>query len=125
VICPDGLALVQGDLTGELRWDEVRDVKMPTARAGLQMSSGIPGPAIVLKVAGAAIPILDVYDRPLPVIHQLLSHYWKGDKVRDRREEVWHFDATLAEEAETSTREATGITSRRPAGGNDPASPRG
>ena len=79
----------------------------------------------MLKVAGAAIPILDVYDRPLPVIHQLLWHYWKGDKARDRREEVWHFDATLAEEAEASARESTGITSRRPTGGSDPVGPRG
>ncbi len=73
VIAPDGLALLQGDLSGELRWDEVRNVKL-AERAG--PNSAAPG--IVLQVKGAVITVTDVYDRPIALIHQQICHYWRG-----------------------------------------------
>lgn len=99
VICPDGLALVQADLQGQLRWEEVRDVQVKKratlATNNFQLAAVQPGPGIVLKVAGAVIVLLDVFDRPLPLIHQLFCHYWRGDADRQETVTDWHFDATL------------------------------
>ncbi len=80
VICPDGLALRQGEMVGELRWDEIRKI--------VPSSNGL-----VLKLAGAEIRLADVYDRPLAVIHQLLQYYYEGDGDDERS--VWQFDASL------------------------------
>lgn len=77
VISPDGLALVQGDLVGEMRWDELREVKIIKG-SGL----GTVG-SILLKVEGAAILIADVYDRPLALIYQHICHYRKGPSHED------------------------------------------
>lgn len=77
VVAPDGLALVQGDMIGELRWDEVRDVKMGRSPASFQFTTSTqPQCGIILKVEGANIVIADVFDRPLPLIYQNLRHYW-------------------------------------------------
>lgn len=84
VIAPDGMAVLHGDLRGELRWEELLDVKLnPTARSvqfgsvhfgGEQVVGGI-----VLKVAGATIVLTDVFDRPLPLVYQQLCHVWRAD----------------------------------------------
>lgn len=90
VISPDGMALVQNDLVGELRWDELRDVKLSRSNSW-QFFQLVPdwhgGTAanILLKVEGAAIVIADVYDRPLALIYQNICHYWRG-KSRDDEE---------------------------------------
>ncbi len=83
VVCPDGLALHQGDMTGQLRWDEVRDVTYGKSRT----TPGLQG--IVLKVAGATILIADVYDHPLSLIHQQICYYWRGDPAEDDRVRDW------------------------------------
>jgi hypothetical protein len=83
VVCPDGLALHQGDMTGQLRWEEVRDVTYGKARS----APGLRG--IVLKVAGAAILIADVYDHPLSLIHQQICYYWRGDPADADRVRDW------------------------------------
>ena len=84
VISPEGLALVQGPLDGQIRWREVRSIKI---RAGI----------LFLYVEGAEIPIPDVYDRPMAVIHQLVSDYWNSRDESDRPE--WRFDASRFLEA--------------------------
>jgi hypothetical protein len=79
VIAPDGLALSQGDMIGQLRWDEVRDVKVCTASESFRVmvsTQNVRG--IVLKVEGAVIVIADIFDRPLALIHQHICHYWRG-----------------------------------------------
>jgi hypothetical protein len=81
VIAPDGLALLQGDLSGELGWEELRDVKL-MQRAGPNSTA----PAVVLHVQGALIPIADVYDRPIGLIYQQICHYWRGQSAGDGRE---------------------------------------
>jgi hypothetical protein len=81
VIAPDGLALLQGDLSGEMRWEELRDVKL-AERAGPNSTA----PGIVLQVKGAAITITDVYDRPVALIHQQICHYWRGQSAEEGRE---------------------------------------
>jgi hypothetical protein len=103
VICPDGLALVQADMQGQLRWDEIRDVQVKK-RAGaaansFQWSAGPAGPGIVIRVAGAQIVIADIFDRPLPLIHQLLCHYWRGQTGQQGPAKDWQFDAALLQAA--------------------------
>ncbi|HTU90562.1 MAG TPA: hypothetical protein VMF69_10845 [Gemmataceae bacterium] len=84
VVAPDGLALVQGDLVGELRWDEVQDVKIGNSPAAFQFTTSTQPPrGIVIKVEGAIIVIADVYDRPLPLIYQNIRHYWQGQPHDD------------------------------------------
>ena len=77
VISPGGLALVQGDLCGQLSWDEVQDVKWRTRARGIYVSSAHAVSGIVLSVAGANIMIADVYDRPLALIHENILNCWQ------------------------------------------------
>jgi hypothetical protein len=66
-----GLALAQGDLVGELRWAELRSVK-------LRNSSAPRHRRIELSVEGAQIHIRDIYDGPLAEIHQQIDDYWRA-----------------------------------------------
>jgi hypothetical protein len=80
VICPLGLALIQGDMRGELRWDELRDIRYRTKSPFVDFQlSGYQLRGIDLKVAGATITIADVYNRPLGMIHKRLMAYWQED----------------------------------------------
>jgi hypothetical protein len=79
VIAPDGLALVQGNLKGELRWRELRGVKMgkgAVMTAGGQGAVRIPG--IHLQVEGAAITIADIYHWPLSHALEQIERHWRG-----------------------------------------------
>jgi hypothetical protein len=53
VISPLGIALRQGDLKGELKWEEIRGVKLPRNKP------------LSLQLAGVAIQIFNIYDRSL------------------------------------------------------------
>jgi hypothetical protein len=93
VISPEGLALVQKDLVGELRWDELRDVKLLQGNswqfyAELAEGRSATFATILLKVEGAAIVIADVYDRPLALIYQNICHYWRGKARADEDSET-------------------------------------
>ncbi len=92
VIAPDGLALVQGDLVGELSWDEVREVKLGKAESAFWITalgspwlsyevttSGQQNKGLVLKVEGAVIVIADIYDRPLSLLYQHIRYHWRGE----------------------------------------------
>jgi hypothetical protein len=74
VISPQGMAMVQGEIQGEIRWPELLDVKLRAkpARLSFQYSQGLSG--IILKVKGADILIADIYDRPIYVIHKRILH---------------------------------------------------
>jgi hypothetical protein len=80
VISPTGLALMQGHLKGHLRWDELRDVRFwrRSRQFTLVFHERLLG-GIHLVIAGAEIRIPDVYDRPLPLIREIIRHYWKGE----------------------------------------------
>jgi hypothetical protein len=81
IIGPDGLALVQGDVTGELRWRELQ---------GVTTSKGVPSfglatsynqakfPGITLAVAGATITIADIYHWPLSHARDRIEEHWQG-----------------------------------------------
>jgi hypothetical protein len=71
VISPAALALVQGDLTGELRWSEVRGLKFRNSTASRTRR-------VEVLVDGAQIQIRDLYDGPLTEIHRQIEHYWKA-----------------------------------------------
>lgn len=71
VITPLGLALVQGELKGELRWRELVDVQYRgSASAARRM--------IQLKVEGARIDIRDIYDAPLSEIYDRITTFWRA-----------------------------------------------
>jgi hypothetical protein len=81
VISPTGLALVQGDLCGELGWEELRDIRFrPGGSSNFTWSGDGSLRGIHLIVAGATIVIADLYDRPLSLIYQQLRGYWSGKK---------------------------------------------
>jgi hypothetical protein len=77
VLGPDGLALVQGDLRGNLRWDEVLNVTLKGRPTGFGVGYERTGRGIHLKVEGAAIVIADVYNRPLHAIYQRILKCWE------------------------------------------------
>jgi hypothetical protein len=57
VLTPAGMAMVQGDLQGALRWDEITKV------------AHVPGGSVLgLLVRGGKLDVLDVYDRSLDEI---------------------------------------------------------
>src|SRR5207249_1632599 len=60
VISPVGIALSQGDLKGEMRWDELRDMKLKTAPHRFQYSDNPFGWGILLWFEGAQISIADL-----------------------------------------------------------------
>ncbi len=69
IISPLGIALSQGDVQGQLRWSELRDMKLV---------KGLGRTAVVrLDVSGAYIVIADVYDAPLSTIFGQMRGYWK------------------------------------------------
>jgi hypothetical protein len=79
VISPTGIALIQGELKGHLRWDELTKVRfLDHRRFAINSTDDLFG-GIVLFVPGTEIRIPDVFDRPLPLIHQLIRRYWKGE----------------------------------------------
>ncbi len=100
VISPDGLAMVQNDLVGELRWDELRDAKLrkgsqwQTNQNMADQSATIAN--ILLKVEGADIIIADVYDRPIALIHQNLYHCWHESRSDGRTAPILSSDKPFA-----------------------------
>jgi hypothetical protein len=77
VISPSGLAMVQGDLKGELKWAELKDVRYQPGRPYFQLTGGSPLTGIVLVLEGAKIAIANIYDRPLRMIHERILQYWR------------------------------------------------
>jgi hypothetical protein len=58
VISPLGIALRQGDLKGELKWEEIRGAKLPRNKP------------LALQLAGVTIQIFNIYDRSLVEIQE-------------------------------------------------------
>jgi hypothetical protein len=78
VIAPAGLALVQGKVQGQLRWDELRNVIHVAKPRPFSLNNHHNLPGLWLDVDGASIQILDVYDKPPHVIHRRILAVWKG-----------------------------------------------
>jgi hypothetical protein len=78
VISPVGMALVQGDVKGEMKWDELRDVQLKSRPGSFQFTTDAnPYPGIILKFEGANVRIADIYDQPLRIIFERIRAYWK------------------------------------------------
>jgi len=77
VISPMGLALVQGDIKGEMRWDELRDVQYKSRPGSFSMDVNTAMPGVLLKFEGASITIADIYDQPLRIIYERIRRYWR------------------------------------------------
>lgn len=69
VIGPIGMAMVQGDIQGEVRWPELLEIRLQAKPSGLHLAGAGAFPGILLRVKGADILIADIYDRPLYVIY--------------------------------------------------------
>jgi hypothetical protein len=78
LISPAGLWLVQNDLSGFLAWNEILDVRLnPRERWWMpRIRREMPG-MLELIIAGGKINVWDVYDRPLPVIADVISSLWR------------------------------------------------
>ena len=82
VVSPGGCGLVQGPLSGELKWYELRDV---TFRGRAAFSWGGDGEAgLVLNVAGASIVVADIYHRPLAYIQEIVRQFWSRDQQSNK-----------------------------------------
>ena len=78
VIGPAGIGLHQGDLTGELTWEEITSVKLGRSSQSFQLTSSrnaIRG--LRLDVTGASFIVADIYDRPLWVLEDVIQRYWR------------------------------------------------
>src|SRR5207244_983224 len=103
---------------GELRWEEVRSVKVSKSSGGWQfvwwhheVNQSVPG--IVLKVAGATIVIADIYDRPIALIYQNICHYWRGesqDEERPTARQLFAEEVRLPVSDTTLPRSSDGVT---------------
>ena len=78
VISPSGLAMLQGNMRGHMRWDELRDVRLGKNKSGsFVVVDQTLLPALQLEVAGATIQMFDIYDRPLPAITRIVRQLWR------------------------------------------------
>jgi len=78
VVSPQALALVQGDLSGELQWREVRGIKVRRRNAFFRAyGESRVRPGLHLDVAGATVWIADIYDQPLDVIEARIRQCWQ------------------------------------------------
>jgi len=68
VISPVGIAMIQGEMKGKLRWDEIRKVVPPRTAKGVQVQAAMQG--LQLHVDGSTIVVLDIYNVPLSEIEQ-------------------------------------------------------
>jgi hypothetical protein len=70
VISPLGVAMIQGDVRGKLRWDEIRDVRHKGHNAGLQVNAANVG--LFLIIEGSMVHIQNIYNAPLAEIEAKL-----------------------------------------------------
>ena len=85
VIGPQGMAMVQGTIQGEVRWPELLDIRFQSKPRGFTIGSSSAIHGILLRVKGANIVIADIYDRPLYVIHNRILASSRRFMPRDGR----------------------------------------
>lgn len=77
VVTPLGLALVQGPVQGEARWDEIKKVRLLTKPPTFALTRGGVTRGIDVTLAGATVRILDIYDRPIEEMHERIVAFWQ------------------------------------------------
>ncbi|CAN5177445.1 hypothetical protein BH11PLA2_BH11PLA2_07220 [soil metagenome] len=78
IISPFGIALVQEDMKGKLRWDEILAVEHPPIHRAMQASTAKSKQGIGIKVAGAYIVIKDRFDESPARIARLMRQHLRG-----------------------------------------------
>ncbi len=82
VVTPAGFALSQFEVTGELKWGEVRAIRYGRVQSpGTSMTLTPIG--LLVAVEGAQVGIADIYDRPLQAIMRVMTLFWKGQATCD------------------------------------------
>lgn len=74
IVGPDGLAMHQNPLTGELRWRELRKIRTKRSRFALG-ATGTTHAGVHLEVEGSTISIFDLYQWPSEHIADVISMY--------------------------------------------------
>jgi hypothetical protein len=74
VISPRGIALCYADVSGKLKWDEIRKIEMANPRS-FTVAHVAQGLSIV--VAGSTIQVPDIFEKPIAKIQQQLLLYWQ------------------------------------------------
>ncbi len=69
IVSPGGLAMIQGELVGELRWEEIRSAKLAKGMIKFSRKHQFSGQCVHLTVAGATILIADIYHEPVSTIY--------------------------------------------------------
>jgi hypothetical protein len=80
VIAPRGMAMVQGEIEGEVNWPELLEVRFHPRPRSFTFTRDSLTPGILLRVKGATIVIVDIYDRPLFVIYRRIVAAWRKAK---------------------------------------------
>lgn len=75
IVTPSGIALIQGNLKGKLRWDEVLEVAQAKPKTFTIMRV-IPG--LRIQVKGSQILIADIYDERIETIYDCIMAYFSG-----------------------------------------------
>jgi hypothetical protein len=76
VISPAGLAMVQGEIQGEMKWEELKNVRYRPKVRSWEINVGTPELGVVLVLEGAQLGIANIYDRPLYLIYERILDYW-------------------------------------------------
>lgn len=78
VVSPIGVAMIQGQLKGKMKWDEIKAVSLGMAAKNFEYSSTRSTPGVVLKFDGGALTIVDIYNQPLPYLFSVIQDFWQG-----------------------------------------------
>ena len=65
--------MVQGDMRGKLRWDEIRKISMKGQANSFQISGANAG--LHLIVEGSLIVVQNIYDAPLSEIESIIRRH--------------------------------------------------
>jgi hypothetical protein len=113
VITPKGLGLVQGDLNGEMTWNEVKTVELrenPNFRWHWA-SRRIPGSSLLLKIEGGLIVIPDIYNQPIFALYELIEDCRSG-RMDEEIGEAYPVDAEEVVEVVTPSDQIVDLTKK-------------
>lgn len=77
ILSPLGLALIQGDIAGEMEWEELKNVGY-NSKHGPSSQGKPPGHAIRLDFGDINVWIADIYNCPLRTIYDRILEFWEG-----------------------------------------------
>lgn len=77
IVSPRGIALHQGRVVGEMKWEEMKVILCGKGQPGSLVTAATPR-SICIRVDGAQVQIFDIYDRPLATIFRCMKRYWES-----------------------------------------------